>query len=410
MNQSAPELPTSDSISKAHRRISSSLVDTPVTYSATFSDICKCQVYFKLENLQMTGSYKERGALNRLLALSEEERKRGVIAASAGNHAQAIAYHAKRLGISAKVVMPVHSPLVKIRSTEHWGAEVILEGETFDDAFAYSQKIIKKENRVYLHPFQDPIVIEGQGTVAVDILNDPLCQDLDAILIPVGGGGLISGVSIYLKDKKPDIQIFGIEEAGLDAMNQSLNAGKVVELVPQPTIADGIAVGTVSRTNLNTVSRLVDQMVSVSSDQIAHAIMLMLEIEKLVIEGAAATTLAALVNYKLPQLRGKKVLCLISGGNIDVNLLTKIIQRGLTFDGRIMHFESSISDTPGALEKMLGIIHELRANVLEVHHHRFSSIAPIGQVNISVTLETRDKYHIDEIEKALIQHGYQVEI
>lgn len=389
-------------------RISPFLVRTPISASATFSDICECETLFKLENLQMTGSFKERGALNRLMALSDDEKKRGVIAASAGNHAQAIAYHAKRLGISAKIVMPVHSPLVKIRSTRHWGAEVILEGETFDDAYAWSQKVVSQENRVYLHPFADPLVIQGQGTVAVEILDDPKCKDLDAILVPVGGGGLISGVASYIKAKRPEIEVIGVEEQGMDAMSQSLNAGQVITLPALPSVADGIAVRKVSKKNLNTVNKLVNQMISVGADEIAHAIMLMLEIEKLVIEGAAATTLACLVNHKLPHLKNKKVLCLISGGNIDVNILTRYIHRGLTFDGRIMHFESSIQDTPGALEKMLGIVTTLQGNVLEVHHHRFSSIAPIGQIDISITLETKDKDHISDIQKALEKQGYTV--
>lgn len=404
----SPSALSAQQIESAHQRISSFLVDTPISASATFSDICECQTLFKLENLQMTGSFKERGALNRLMALTEEERKSGVIAASAGNHAQAVAYHARRMGISTKIVMPVHSPLVKIRSTRHWGAEVILEGESFDDAYAWSQEIAQKENRIYIHPFEDPLVVEGQGTVAVDILNDKQCQDLDAILVPVGGGGLITGVATYIKEKRPDIEVIGIEEKGMDAMAQSLNAGQVIELPRGATVADGIAVRKVSADNLSSINSLVDEMVSVTGDEIAHAIMLMLEIEKLVIEGAAATTLACLVNHKLPHLKDKKVLCLISGGNIDVNILTRYIHRGLTFDGRIMHFESSILDTPGTLEKMLAIVTSLKGNILEVHHHRFSSSAPVGQIDISITLETRDQQHIEEIAKTLVKKGYAV--
>ena len=397
---------TAASIRAAHGRVSPSLTDTPVIHSRTLSDLTGCTALFKLENLQMTGSFKERGALNRLLALSEEERARGVIAASAGNHAQALAYHAQRLGISARIVMPERSPLVKVRSTEHWGAEVILTGDTFDDAYAASQAIVEEENRVYIHPFDDPLVVEGQGTLAVDILAHPLCESLDAVLIPVGGGGLIAGVATYLKEVRPEIRVIGVEESTCDAMYQGMNAGKAVTLPPAPIIADGIAVRQVSSNNLQTVSKLVDEIVSVDSDEIANAIMLMLEIEKMVVEGSAAVTLAALVNQRLPMLAGKRVLSVMSGGNIDVNLLNRIINRGLSFDGRIARFDSAVLDRPGALETMLGIFRESGANVLEVTHHRFSGEAPIGQIGVSITVETRDASHVAVISDTLKAHGY----
>ncbi len=398
---------TVDSIRSAYSRISPFVLNTPLSHSVTFSAITGCEVFFKFENLQMTGSFKERGALNRLLALSEDERKRGVIAASAGNHAQAVAYHAGRLGISAKIVMPRYSPLVKIRSTEHWGAEVILAGENFDEAFQYSQDIIAAENRIYLHPFDDPLVIEGQGTVGLEILEHKLGATVDAILVPVGGGGLISGIAAYVKQCRPEIQVIGVEEASCAAMAQSLAAGHVV--VPQAAaiIADGIAVRKVSADNLDTVQHYVDDMVVVSSDEIANAIMLMMEIEKSVVEGAGAVPIAALLNNRLPSLKGKRVLSVISGGNIDVNLLSKIINHGLSFDGRIANLRTVIPDRPGGLEKLLGIFRESGANVLEVHHHRFSSDAPIGQVGVSITVETRNESHIDELKKVLAERGYE---
>jgi threonine dehydratase len=399
---------TTEGIEQAHRLICQVLTPTPLVYSHTLSDMCSCQTFFKLENLQMTGSFKERGAVNKLESLTPEERSRGIIAASAGNHAQAVAYHARRMGIPAKIVMPRHSPLVKVRSTEHWGAVVVLEGETFNDAYLHSKTIIKEENQVYLHPFDDFKVIEGQGSLAVDLLQDPRVQDMDAILVPVGGGGLISGIATYIKAVKPDIQIIGVEESTCDAMHQSLQSGKVVEVAPAPIIADGIAVQKVAARNLATVNRLVDDIVCVTSEEIANAIMLMLEIEKLVIEGSAAVTLAALLNNRVPQLIGKKVVSVISGGNIDVNLLSKIINRGLTFDGRIAKLDSIITDRPGELEHMLGTFREAGANVLEVHHHRFSASAPIGQIGVSITLETRDQKHIDEIVSLLEKRGYLI--
>lgn len=397
---------TAESIRRAFADISPQVVNTPLIGSATFSDMCGCTALFKLENLQMTGSFKERGALNRLLALTETERAHGVIAASAGNHAQAVAYHAKRLGISAKIVMPVHSPLVKIRSTEHWGAEVILEGSNFDEAYQHSRQLVSQENRTYIHPFDDPKVVEGQGTLAIEVLDDKLGKDVDVILVPVGGGGLISGIATYIKETRPDIRVIGIEETTCDAMGQSRTAHHIVEPSPAPIIADGIAVRRVGERNLETVLDYVDDMVSVTTDEIANAIMLMLEIEKLVIEGAAAVTLAALLNNRIANVAGKSVLSVLSGGNIDVNLLARIINRGLAFDGRVVQLDTTIRDEPGALEKLLGIFREMGANVLEIQHHRFSGNAPIGQIGVSVTIETRNREHIEQIKALLSQRGY----
>jgi len=395
-----------EDIEMAYERIRDGIKKTPITHSHTFSSMCGCDVWFKLENLQMTGSYKERGALNRLLALSEEEKSRGIITASAGNHAQAVAYHGRNLGISTKIVMPKFSPLVKVRSTRHWGAEVILEGETFDDAVAYSHQIVEEENRVYIHPFDDLKVVEGQATVGLEILVDEMADELDAILVPVGGGGLIAGLASYVKARKPHIKIYGVEEASCDSMAQALLTGTAIQLPAATTIADGIAVRKVSQDDLEIVEQLVDGMFTVNSDEIANAIMLMLEIEKTLIEAAAATPLAALINHKIPELEDKRVLCVVTGGNIDVNVLTKIINHGLTFDGRIRRFETVITDRPGGLGNLLGVFRELGANILEVHHHRFSSHSPVGQVDVSVTAETRDKDHVQSIYELLATRGY----
>ena len=405
-----------EEIADVYADISPDIVNTPIIHSATFSDLCHCHALFKLENLQMTGSFKERGALNRLNQLSTAECKRGVIAASAGNHAQAVAYHAQRLGISAKIVMPKQSPLVKVRSTEHWGAEVILAGNTFSEAFEHSQELTAAENRVYLHPFDDIHVIKGQATLALEILQHDLAQDLDAIVVPIGGGGLIAGIANYVKQINPSIQIIGVEEINYNAMAQSRNAGHVVTLGTKPMIADGIAVGRVSDRNLQTVMSCVDDIVSVTSDEIANAILLMMEVEKVLIEGAAAVTLAALLNHRIPQVQNggsatakrKKVLSVISGGNIDMNLLSRIINRGLAFDGRVVKLDSTISDQPGGLERLLGIFRSSGANVLEVHHHRFGSEAPIGQIGVSVTVETRDGQHIESLKELLIKEGFRM--
>ena len=397
-----------DDINHAWTRIRSEVRNTPLIHSRTLSDIAGCQTHFKLENLQMTGSFKERGVVNKLLTLSDEEKTKGLIAASAGNHAQALAYHASRLGISVKIVMPKYSPIVKVRSTRHWGAEVILAGETFDDAMLTSRELAEREQRLYIHPFDDTLVAAGQGTIGVELLSTETTRPIDAILVPVGGGGLVAGIAAYVKAVAPDISVIGVEEASCDAMHQALQAGTPTLVNAAPVIADGIAVRQVSPENLKIVGELVDDVVTVSSDEIANAIMLMLEIEKLVVEGAAAAPLAALVNNRLPHLKGKTVVSVVSGGNIDVNLLSKIIDQGLVFDGRIGRIETVIQDKPGKLENLLTVFRIEGANILEVNHHRTSPNAPIGEVGVSVTVETRDRDHLDTIKQALNNGGYPI--
>lgn len=397
-----------DDINHAWARIRSEVRNTPLIHSRTLSDITGCQTHFKLENLQMTGSFKERGVVNKLLTLSDEEKTKGLIAASAGNHAQALAYHASRLGISVKIVMPKYSPIVKVRSTRHWGAEVILAGETFDDAMQTSREMAEREQRLYIHPFDDTLVAAGQGTIGVELLSTETTRPIDAILVPVGGGGLVAGIAAYVKAVAPDISVIGVEEASCDAMHQALQAGTPTLVDAAPVIADGIAVRQVSPENLKIVGELVDDVVTVSSDEIANAIMLMLEIEKLVVEGAAAAPLAALVNNRLPHLKGKTVVSVVSGGNIDVNLLSKIIDQGLVFDGRIGRIETVIQDKPGKLENLLTVFRIEGANILEVNHHRTSPDAPIGEVGVSVTVETRDRDHLDTIKQALNNGGYPI--
>ena len=397
-----------EDVLQAYHRIRPDIQNTPLVRSQTLSDLTGTHALFKLENLQMTGSFKERGALNRLLALTEQERRKGIIAASAGNHAQALACHAGRLGISVKIVMPTYSPIVKIKSTEHWGAEVILAGDTFDDAMAHSREIVAREGRVYIHPFDDPLIVAGQGTIGIELLDSEQGKDIEAVVIPVGGGGLIAGIAGYLRAVRPDITIIGVEESTCNAMQRALQSGAPTLVDPAPVIADGIAVRQVAPENLKVVNACVDDMVSVSSDEIANAIMLMLEIEKLVVEGAAAAPLAALLNKKLPQLNGKTVVSVVSGGNIDVNLLSRIIDRGLAFDGRVARIQTVVQDRPGNLEQLLTVFRHQGANVLEVHHHRLSPTAPVGQVGVTVTLETRNLGHQEEIIRALRESDYPI--
>jgi threonine dehydratase len=392
-------------IEEAHRKIRNDVVRTPLVHSQKLSQLCGCQTLFKLENFQMTGSFKDRGALNKLLTLSFEERRKGVIAASAGNHAQAVAYHCRRLGVNAKIVMPRGTPLIKIVSTQNYGAQVILHGETVDDAYDRALELARLDGLILIHPFEDPWIIAGQGTIALEILEDNLARGVGAVLCPIGGGGLISGVAAYLKEMSPEILIIGVEAAAAPSMKKSLEGGHPVRLESVSSLADGIAVKKVGQLNYEMVKRYVDEVVTVEEDEIANAILLLLEIEKIVVEGAGAVPLAALLNRKVP-LEGKKVLSIISGGNIDVNILDRIILRGLSVEGRIAQFTVRLKDRPGSLLFVLEIIKKFQVNILDIVHHRFQSAGPFGCVDVSITLETKGHSHIQEIRRALQEAGY----
>jgi len=394
-------------IEKAYAAIRPYIVRTPTVYSQKLSDLCGCQTLFKLENLQMTGSFKERGALNILLRLSPEEKKRGVVTASAGNHAQAVAYHCRRLGIQAKIVMPVGTPVIKVVSTQNYGATVVLHGDTVDDGYDLALEFSDKEGLILVHAFEDPLVIAGQGTIAVEILEDELAKGCDVVICPIGGGGLISGIATYLKETNPAVLIIGVEAGCCQSMKRSLESGHPVRLERASSLADGIAVKKVGQINYEIVKKYVDDIVTVEEDEIANAILLLLEIEKIVAEGAGAVALAALLNRKVA-LPGKKVLSIISGGNIDVNILDKIIMRGLAVEGRIAHLTVRLNDRPGALIAVLDIIKRLQVNILDIIHHRLDSPAPFGYVDVSITLETKGHGHIQEIKRALKEGGYPV--
>ena len=394
-------------VEQAYQRIQQYIVNTPITHSQTFSDLIGCTVFLKHELLQMTGSFKERGALNKLLCLTPEEKRRGVIAASAGNHAQGLAYHGQRLGIPVKIVMPTQTPIIKVASTKYWQAEVILEGNSFDEAYQYSKALAEDESLIYIHPFQDPFVIAGQGTIGIEILDT--LEELDMVLVPVGGGGLISGISTYIKAVRPDVKIIGVESESCSAMKSSVEKGKLVSIPAGASLADGIAVKQVGEINLKTVQKYVDEIVTVTEDEIANAILLLLEIEKITVEGSGAVTLAALLNQKVPGQDSKRVLCLLSGGNIDVNILARIITRGLAFDGRTIQLTAVLQDVPGTLVEILRVFHEAGANVLDVVHHHYAPSRHFGQISVSFTLETRDREHIEEIRQTLDLAGYQIE-
>jgi threonine dehydratase len=392
-------------VEAARTRLAGVIYETPCAYSQSLSDLTGTRVFVKLENLQMTGSFKERGAANVLLQLSPEERRRGVATASAGNHGLAVAFHAARLGIAAVIVMPEWAPLTKVLSARRQGAEVVLHGDNYDEAYARAREIEAARRLVFVHPFDDPRVIAGQGTIGLELAAQ--VPDLDAALVPVGGGGLVSGLAVALKSRLPAAEVIGVQADEIAAMKAALGAGGRVTVAPAPTIADGIAVRRVGEHTLPLARQWVDQVVSVSEEEIANAILLLLEIEKTVVEGAGAVPLAALVNKKVA-LAGKTVALVLSGGNIDVNLVSRIIERGLVKDGRLVRLAVMVRDRPGQLARLTALVAEMRANVLHILHDRAFSRARLGETEVELTLETSGREQIEAVKRHLTEAGYAV--
>ncbi len=394
-------------IEAARERIEDRVIVTPCTHSGYFSRLAGAQTFFKFENLQFTGSFKERGALNKLLTLTPEERARGVIAASAGNHAQGVAYHAGQLGIPATIVMPDRTPLIKVQNTREFGARVILSGANFDEAYAEALAVQEREGSTFVHPFDDDQVMAGQGTIGLELLEqNPYLQ---LVIVPIGGGGLISGVATAVKEVNPRIQVIGGQAAALPSMQKSVEAGAPVTLDPAMTIADGIAVKRPGVRTLEHVRRYVDEIVTVDEEEIANAILLLLEREKTVVEGAGAVSVAALLNDKIPQAKGKRVAMILSGGNIDVNVLSRVIERGLVKDGRRIRLVVRVQDRPGFLARLMGTVAEMGANVVEVYHHRaFALRSTLYETEVELTLETRGREHMEGLIASLRERGYQV--
>jgi len=387
-------------------RIRDRIYLSPCARSETLSRLTGTDAWLKLENLQMTGAYKERGALNKLLVMAPADRERGLITASAGNHAQALAYHAGRLGAKATIVMPEATPIMKVANTRAHGARVVLHGANYDEAYAEARRLEQVERLTFVHPFDDPDVIAGQGTIALEVLDQE--PGLDAIVVPVGGGGLVSGIAVAAKTLKPALRVIGVETELLPCMLQAVEAGRPVTLEPATTVADGIAVKRAGDLTLEHVRRYVDEIVTVSEEEIASAILYLLEREKTVVEGAGAVAVAALLQKKVRGLEGKKTASIISGGNIDVNLVARVIERGLVKDGRLVRISVALQDKPGQLAKVSAIVANARANVIEVHHTRAFAYR-FGDTTLQLTLETRGPEHVDEILRALRERGYQVQ-
>jgi threonine dehydratase len=393
-------------IQTARARITESIYVSPCQQSHFLSELTGLPLHLKLENLQMTGSFKERGALNKLLTLTEEERSRGVIAASAGNHAQGVAYHATTRGISAQIVMPLATPLVKVAATRAFGADVVLHGASYDEACEEALRLRDAEGRTFIHPFDDPEVISGQGTIGLELLEQ--IPDLEAVVVPIGGGGLIAGIACALKESNPKIRVVGVEPEKLPSMLRARVSGSPVTIAAAATIADGIAVRRAGDLTLPLVSHYVDEIVTVDDEEIASAILLLLEQEKTLAEGAAGAALAAIVHSKT-NLRNRRTAVVVSGGNIDVTLLAKIIERGLVKDGRQLRIRVYLQDRPGALNSLTGILSRERANIVEIIHNRAYYGVSLGETVIDVTVETRGAAHIAALHHALHEAGFRFE-
>jgi threonine dehydratase len=392
-------------VEAARARLRGVIHETPCAFSQSLSDLTGARVFVKLENLQMTGSFKERGAANVLLQLPPAERKRGVVTASAGNHGLAVAFHAARLGVGAVIVMPEWAPLTKVTAARRHGAEVVLHGENYDEAYARAREVEAERGLVFVHPFDDPRVIAGQGTIGLELVAQ--VPDLEAVLVPVGGGGLAAGIGVAVKAGKPGAEVIGVQADEIAAMKAAWATGERLTVPPGPTIADGIAVRRAGEHTLALCRRWVDQIVSVSEEEIANAILLLLEIEKTVVEGAGAVPLAALVNKKVA-LAGKTVALVLTGGNIDVNLVSRIIERGLVKDGRLVRLAVMLRDRPGQLARLTALVAEMRANVLHILHDRAFSRARLGETEVELTLETSGREQIEAVKRHLTGAGYAV--
>ncbi len=381
---------------------------TPLESSKSFSEMAQAKVYLKLENLQSTGAFKIRGAYNKIFNLNPEEKKQGVICSSAGNHAQGVAYSAEKLKIPSTVYMPFFTPPLKVIATKSYGAKVKLSGNIYDEAYQAALEEAKTTGATFVHPFNDKDVIAGQGTIGLEIYEQ--LQDLDYAFIPVGGGGLISGIAIALKHLCPKIKIIGVEAKGAPAMKLSLEAGHLVTLTDVTTIADGIAVKTAGDLTFPLIQKYVDQIVTVSDDETAFALYLLLQRAKMLSEPAGAIALAAVINEKIPEIKGKKVLALISGANVNTGLLTQIIERGMLKEGLLARISTIVPDKAGILKEVLATLSELRVNIKDIIHERSTTGVPVGFVNVTIVFQTLGPENVEQVTQELEKKGFPCSI
>ena len=387
----------------ARERLKDVIKETKLIYSPTFSEECGNEVYIKPENLQITGAFKIRGAYNRISLLTEEEKKRGLIASSAGNHAQGVAYAAQKLGVQATIVMPKPTPLIKVEATRKYGAKVVLAGEVYDEAYKEAKRLQEEHKYEFIHPFNDDDVIVGQGTIAFEILEE--LPDADILMVAIGGGGLAAGVAHCAKLINPKIKIIGVEPEGAQCMNEALKAGKVVELPKVSTIADGAAVKVAGQRTFDLLNGVIDEIVTVSDYELMDAFLVLLERHKLIAENAGILALAGL--HKIKE-KGKKVVSIISGGNIDVLTISSMITKGLVSRGRIFSFSVDLTDKPGELLHISKILADQNANVIKLNHNQFKNLDRFTHVQLEVTVETNGEKHIKAITESLKNVGYEI--
>jgi threonine dehydratase len=392
-------------IEAARDRIAGAVFYSDCRHSIPLSEIAEAQIFCKFENAQRTGSFKERGARNALAQLSSDQKKRGVIAASAGNHAQALAYQGKLLGIPATVVMPQYAPLIKITNCERLGATVVLHGHDFGEARARAHELAAEKGLAYIDGYDDPAIIAGQGTLGLEILDQ--VKDVEAVIVPVGGGGLIAGVSLAVKTLRPQTKVIAVEAEHVASFSAALDSGKPTKIELKPTLADGLAIPQVGANAFALAREHVDQTVTVTEEQIAIAILRLVELEKTVVEGAGATPLAAILSGKLPDLAGKCVVLPLCGGNIDPNILGRVIERGLVDDGRLCRFTAVISDRPGGLAVLSKQIAAAGASIKQIVHDRAFTSSDVSMVNVLCTIEARNREHFEQVRARLQEHGIE---
>jgi threonine dehydratase len=397
---------TLEDVRAAHERIRSGIYRSPCPPSIPLSDLTGCEVFCKLDLLQRTGSFKERCARNALLLLDDAHRARGVVAASAGNHALGLAYHGRLLNIPVTVVMPKFAPLVKVATCRRLGAKVILEGDSFEEARRLAVEIADRDGLNRVHGFDDPRVIAGQGTMALEILED--VPDVDAIVVPTGGAGLLAGVSLVAKSLRPDVRIIAVEPVAAGSLGASLAAGRPVQVPIRPTLADGLAVGKVGELSFAIAAPLVDRVVTVGEEALSLAVLRLLELEKTVVEGAGAAALAGIMGDAGAELAGRRVVILLCGGNIDLTILDRVIKHGLAADGRLWRFTTQVSDRPGGMAKLTAAIAAAGASVQEITHDRAFSGPDVFSATVEVTVETADRDHVVALHKRLRAEGFSV--
>ena len=394
-----------EKIKEARENIRNVITKTPLLYSNVFSKSSNNNVYMKCENLQLTGAYKIRGALNKIISLSEEEKAKGVICSSAGNHAQGVAYASSLMGVESCIVMPEATPYLKVESTKNYGGNIVLHGKCYDDAFIKAKAIEESEGKVFIHPFNDMDIIYGQGTIALEIFED--IDNLDYILVPIGGGGLISGISLAAKALNPNIKIIGVQAEGAPSMAISIKKDRISTLDSVNTIADGISVKTPGDKTFEIVRKYVDEIITVSENDIVESFLLLVEKHKLVAEASGVVSLAALKNLKV---KNKNVCCILSGGNIDMLTISKLINNGLVSKGRLFCFSVELKNVPGELLKISEILAKENANVVKLEHNQFKAINRIHNVLLEVTVETNGHEHIETIINSFAREKYSIKV